>query len=121
MMDLVELAVFTDDVGAMITFYRALLDKDPVAQSEGMGIFMVGNTKLFIHRNYRPEEGELPPENHKAFAVANVDATCEELGRKGLMIEVEPQTYYWGRSAYLRDPDGQLIELIESAPAENND
>ena len=25
------------------------------------------------------------------------------------------QDYYWGRSAYLRDPDGHLIELIAVA------
>lgn len=121
MMDLVELAVFTDDVGAMIAFYQTLLGSDPLAQSDGMGIFMVGSTKLFIHRNYAPNPGELPPENHWAFAVTDVDATCEKLGRRGMMIEVEPQSYYWGRSAYLRDPDGHLIELIESSPAEADD
>jgi hypothetical protein len=30
-------------------------------------------------------------------------------------MEVSPKDYYWGRSAYLRDPDGQLIEITHSS------
>jgi catechol 2,3-dioxygenase-like lactoylglutathione lyase family enzyme len=41
-----------------------------------------------------------------------VDATCAELAVAGLKVEVPPKEYYWGYSAYLRDPDGKLIELI---------
>jgi catechol 2,3-dioxygenase-like lactoylglutathione lyase family enzyme len=83
-----------------------------------MAIFILGQTKLFIHRNYTPEEGELPPETHIAFSVEDVDEVCETLQGQGLAIEVPPKTYYWGRSAYLRDPVGHLIELIE-APQED--
>ena len=109
----VEIAYFTDDVEATAGFYRDLLNSDPVAQSEGMAIFVIGATKLFIHRNYIPGKGELAPENHIAFAVPDVDEACKELTGRGLKIEVEPRTYYWGRSAYLRSPDGQLIELAQ--------
>jgi catechol 2,3-dioxygenase-like lactoylglutathione lyase family enzyme len=76
-----------------------------------MAIFMSGETKIFIHRTYPAPEGELPPENHVAFAVANVDATCETLVNQGLTLEVSPKDYYWGRSAYLRNPDGSLVEI----------
>lgn len=119
-MKLTEIAFFTDDVAGMVSFYKRLLDTDPVAQSDGMAILMLGQTKLFIHRNYTPEEGELPPENHFAFSVEDVDAACQDLQCEGLEIEVAPKTYYWGRSAYLRDPDGHLIELIE-APREGSE
>jgi len=27
---------------------------------------------------------------------------------------VEPRDYQWGRSAYLRDPDGRLVELAQT-------
>ena len=60
-------------------------------------------------------EGELPPDNHIAFAVADVDSASEALMQNGMTLEAPPQDYYWGRSAYLRDPDGQQIELINSA------
>lgn len=110
-MKLVELAHFTDDVKAMENFYRLLLGADPVAASDDMAIFMNGETKIFIHKKYPASEGGLPPENHTAFAVADVDASCGSLMKQGLVLEVAPQDYYWGRSAYLRDPDGYLIEI----------
>jgi len=27
---------------------------------------------------------------------------------------VSPKDYYWGRSAYLRDPDGHLVEITKA-------
>jgi catechol 2,3-dioxygenase-like lactoylglutathione lyase family enzyme len=111
-MKLVELAFFTDRVDQMADFYRRLLNAEPVVQSEGMAIFMTGETKIFIHRNYVPSEGELPPQDHVAFGVEDVDVTCQMLTQAGLVLERSPQDYYWGRSAYLRDPDGHQIEVF---------
>lgn len=113
-MQLTELAYFTDDVPAMADFYRRLLNAEPVAQSDGMAIFMTGGTKIFIHRTYTLAEGDLPPHNHTAFRVDDVDAACAELLARGLALEVPPRDYYWGRSAYLRDPDGQQIEITST-------
>jgi catechol 2,3-dioxygenase-like lactoylglutathione lyase family enzyme len=45
--------------------------------------------------------------------VDDVDHACAELQARGFTIEVPPRMCYWGRSAYLRDPDGWLIELHE--------
>jgi len=112
-MKLIELAYFTPNVAEMTTFYRTLLGTDPVAQSSDMVIFMTGHTKIFIHRTYAPSPGDLPPENHTAYEVPDVDEACAALTQQGLTIEVPPKDYYWGRSAYLRDPDGHLIELIQ--------
>lgn len=113
MKSITEIAYFTDQLEEMIVFYQKLLGATPEVQSEGMAIFMVGETKLFFHRSYTPTEGELPPENHLALSVANVDAVCEQLSAAGLSIEVHAKEYYWGYSAYVRDPDGQMIELIQ--------
>ena len=112
-MKLVELAYFTDTVQAMSDFYRTLLGTEPVAASDDMAIFMMGETKVFIHKKYPANEGELPPENHTAFAVDDVDATCNLLIKQGLTLEVPPSDYYWGRSAYLRNPDGNLVEITK--------
>lgn len=111
MTKLTEIAFFTDKVAEMAAFYRNLTGTDPVAESPGMAIFMMGHTKIFIHETYEPGEGDLPPENHMAFTVADVDSACADLSSKGMTIEVAPKDYYWGRSAYLRDPEGHLIEL----------
>lgn len=110
-MKLIEVATFTDDVAAMTDFYRALLGREPVAGSADMAIFMAGETKIFIHRTYTPGPDELPAENHIAFAVDDVDAACAALAAAGARVVAGPADYYWGRSAYLRDPAGRLIEL----------
>lgn len=110
-MKLTELAYFTDNVANMTRFYKTLLGSDPVHASDDMAIFMSDHTKIFIHKTYVPGPEELPCENHKAFTVEDVDSASKELKGAGLIIEVPPADYYWGRSAYLRDPDGHLIEL----------
>lgn len=114
MKTLTEIASFTDKLPEMTAFYQKLLGTDPAAQSEDMSIFMLGETRLFLHRSYIPKDGELPPENHIAFKIDDVDQTCRELQSDGLKIEIPPKEYYWGYSAYLRDPDGKMIELIQA-------
>ncbi len=113
-MKLTEIAHFTPDVTGMAAFYRVLLNAAPVVESEEMAIFMNGDVKIFIHRTYDADEGDLPPENHHAYTVANVDEACERLLEAGLKIETPAKDYYWGRSSYLRDPDGNLIEIIQA-------
>ena len=118
MKNISEIAFFTDDVKGMMQFYESFLDAPPVASSEDMAIFMSGDTKIFIHRKYVPEMGELQPENHIAFTVDNVELTCKKLISQGYEIEIAGKEYYWGYSAYLRDPDGHLLELIQQVPGE---
>ena len=118
-MKLTEIAYFTKNVASMTQFYKTLLGNDPVHASADMAIFMNGHTKIFIHKMYEPGEGDLPPENHKAFTVDDVDTKVAELVEGGMTIETAPADYYWGRSAYLRDPDGHLIELTASSDSPN--
>ncbi|KAA0256149.1 MAG: hypothetical protein EDM79_20370 [Chloroflexi bacterium] len=114
-MKLIEIAKFTNNVAGMSAFYRRLLGTDPVAESPDMAIFMNAGVKIFIHKMYEAGEGDLPPEDHIAFAVADVDGTVAELQAGGAKAEVAPKDYYWGHSAYLRDPDGQLIEITQES------
>lgn len=113
-MKLTEIAKFTNNVSEMSAFYKQLLNAEPIAESPDMAIYMSGDTKIFIHKLYEPTGDDLPPENHIAFAVEDVDKVCEELQKQGLKIEIQAKDYYWGRSAYLRDPDDQLIEITKS-------
>ncbi len=55
-----------------------------------------------------------PNEDHVALGVADLDAVCDELRDKGVVFLVEARDYPWGRSAYVRDPDGRLVELAET-------
>jgi uncharacterized glyoxalase superfamily protein PhnB len=48
------------------------------------------------------------------FKVPDVDAAFEELVSKGACPAMEPTTRPWGqRTAYVRDPDGHLVELAQ--------
>ena len=112
-MQLVEIARFTDNVQQMTDFYAHLLDSEPQSRSDEMAVFLVNGVKIFIHKTYTPGVGDLPPENHIAFRVSDLDATCHDLAVQGFQLEAAPRDYYWGRSAYLRDPDGQLVEITQ--------
>ena len=51
------------------------------------------------------------------FKVADVDAAFSELVARGATPVVPPTDRFWGqRTAYIRDPDGHLIELAQDLP-----
>jgi catechol 2,3-dioxygenase-like lactoylglutathione lyase family enzyme len=108
-----ELALFTDDVDAARRFYSELLGAAPVAEWPGGAIFAAGGAKILVHERAREIEGGPPNEDHFALAVGDLNAACEKLQTEGLSFLVEPRDYPWGRSAYLRDPDGRLVELAQ--------
>jgi predicted enzyme related to lactoylglutathione lyase len=84
-----------------------------IASSDKMTIYFLNDTKSFIHYRYLAQDGELPPEDHHAFLVENVDLACQSMVEQGLTVEIPPQDFYWGRSAYLRDPNGRQIEITQ--------
>ena len=111
-MSLAELARFVDDVDAAVDFYAAVLDAEPTGRWPGGATFDLGSATLLVHETV--EHGEAPGEDHPAFAVADVDAACAALEERGLDVAWPPADYDWGRSAYLRDPAGNLVELVEA-------
>jgi lactoylglutathione lyase len=66
----------------------------------------VGTTQL-------PIKSEAQDSVCLVFAVDNVDNICQQLKNQGISLAVEPADHPgWGiRSAYFRDPDGNLIEI----------
>jgi catechol 2,3-dioxygenase-like lactoylglutathione lyase family enzyme len=112
--DIGEIALFTDDVEGGLAFYRALLGAEPVAAWPGGAIFAAGDVKLLVHERGSGMPGGPPDEDHFAVAVPDVDEVCAGLRERGLSVLVEPRDYPWGRSAYLRDPDGRLVELAQA-------
>lgn len=116
-----ELAIFTDNVESTAAFYERLLGVAPKHRGEGIAIFKVGGVDLLIHKTYEPGPGDLPCENHVAFAVPDVDRAVAGLQDKGLTVDIPPADYPWGRSAYLRDPDGNLVEVQDAAKTSEND
>ena len=105
-----EVALFTDDVAGLARFYTKLLDQKPTSSSDSHASFDLGGTTLFIHvKGDAPDHEGAPNSDHVAFAL-DQDAAAERARSAGADV-VGPQDYYWGRSAYLRDPDGRAVEL----------
>ncbi len=105
---LVEVAVVAADVEVTTRFYESLLGGLPART--GHPEFDLGGLTLRILGPDAAGSGA-PGEDHIALAVDDVDAAAAELESHGLRLEWPPRDYYWGRSAYLHDPDGRLVEL----------
>lgn len=114
MNDLAEIALFTDDVPGASAFYRSLVGSPPEAEWPGGALFAVGGAKILIHERGAAMPDGPPNEDHFALSVADLDGSCEALRARGCELLLEPRDYPWGRSAYLRDPDGRLVELAQS-------
>lgn len=99
-----ELALFTDDVDELVAFYKRVLGREPTASWPGGATFDIDGITLLIHVRGQPQEGMPPNQDHFALSVEDVDAEAERLG-------TEAKDYDWGRSAYIVDPDGRLVEL----------
>lgn len=110
---LAEVALFTDDVATASDFYRRLLRADPLAEWPGGALFALGEDKLLVHERAGATSGDPPNEDHFALSVEDLDSACTTLASDGFTFLVEPRDYAWGRSAYLRDPDGRLVELAQ--------
>ena len=111
---LAEIALFTDDVTGAAAFYGALVGAAPVAEWPGGALFAVGEGKLLVHERAAAMDDGPPNEDHFAMSVDDLGRTCETLAANGFTFLVEAQDYPWGRSAYLRDPDGRLVELAQA-------
>lgn len=55
--------------------------------------------------------------DHIAFAVNDMEATMRELKRSGVTVAMEPYSLQGSTSkiAFIKDPDGNWLELIQSA------
>jgi catechol-2,3-dioxygenase len=104
-----EVALFTNDVSGLTAFYERLLGREPVSSSDSHASFDVDGTTLFIHVAGGQGPEGAPSVDHIAFALDQDEAA--ERARSGGAEVVGPSDFYWGRSAYLRDPDGRAVEL----------
>ena len=107
---LTELALFTSDVAAVTAFYERVLGIAPADRSDGHAVFALGELVLRIHAAVEPAPGDPPADDHVAFTLEGLDERAAELTAAGVSVD-GPRDLPWGRSAYVRDPDGRLVEL----------
>lgn len=102
--EVLDATVHGDDVFATVAVRGANLSIYSAAGMEGMA---AGSMNGAGTGNFTLE-----------FQVDDVDACHESLATRGFPIVKPPTTQPWGRrSVWLRDPDGNLVNLYQSIPA----
>ena len=117
--------LIVDDLDRTLDFYTQVLGLRLGHRSGEYAQLDTGTTRLgFYTRNAMAQALGFPL--HKpapdaagfeiGFKVVDVDAAYNELIEKGASEATPPTTRPWGqRTAYVRDPDGHLIELAQDA------
>jgi catechol 2,3-dioxygenase-like lactoylglutathione lyase family enzyme len=100
-------------------FYQDLLGLEPIERPE-MGLlgawYAAGNSQVHLIETPEGVKVGTPPEsltplaNHSAFAIEDYAATVEYLKeRQAEILETKPEI----GQLWIRDPDGNVIELID--------
>jgi lactoylglutathione lyase len=117
--------LLVSDFKACYQFYRDVMGFQPTFGNEddvyadfdtGEVVIALFNRLLMskaIETTYLPADAKVQDKICLIFAVDDVDAACRQLKTQGVSLIAEPADHPdWGlRSAYLRDPDGNLIEI----------
>ncbi len=120
--------LYTHDIEAALAFYRDLLGFTEVfrAPADGapehvelrLGSFMLGlGTAEAGKRVHGVDSNPGAPAMVVVLWCNDVDAACEELRATGAPVIQEPHdTGNNNRNALLRDPDGNLVEIVSKRP-----
>ena len=128
-MKLTFVRLLVDDFAACFRFYRDVMGFAPTFGDEdgGYADFDVGadvSLALFVRQHQTDHVGAPADASGDQVVVVleveDVDATLEQLRERGAPVSAEPADRSdWGiRVAYVRDPDGNLIELNHPIPME---
>jgi predicted enzyme related to lactoylglutathione lyase len=104
--------LYSRDLDRARTFYRDVLGLPILLEERHVIHFDAGSVRVAIHL-YPTDGAREAPEGFLVFAVDNLDAAYAELRGRGAEFLGPPATRPYGRVAYLRDPEGHEIGLIE--------
>lgn len=114
-----HIALYTADLDRLRDFYVNLLGLAPAGRFTGQPILFLdaGGTLIELVGEKAPAEPRGQGWAHLALRVASVDAAHAELSARGVPFHVAPKDFPPGaptvRLAFLRDPDGNEVELVE--------
>jgi lactoylglutathione lyase len=117
--------LIVDDLDRSVRFYADVLGLPLGHRSGPYAQFATGVTRLSLYERGAMAStigvdglGPAPreaPGFELGFKVADVDAAYAELVEVGAEPVTPPRDRHWGqRTAYVRDPDGHLIELVDA-------
>jgi catechol 2,3-dioxygenase-like lactoylglutathione lyase family enzyme len=125
-----HLVLTVADVGATVEFYERVLGMRPVTFGDGRQALSFGDSKINLHqagREFEPKAAAPTPGSADVCLIAAdpLDQVCADLAAHRVAIEEGPvmRTGATGtiRSVYIRDPDGNLIEISNYAADETNE
>jgi lactoylglutathione lyase len=115
--------LIVEDLDRALQFYTGVLGLNLGHRSGDYAQLDTGVTRLALYTRSAMAKTlgmslEMPRSNAPGFEigfkVADVDAAVDELVARGASLAVPPTDRFWGqRTAYVRDPDGHLIELAQ--------
>ena len=118
--------LIVDDLNRALDFYTQVLGLKPGHRSGDYAQLNTGVTRIGFYTRPAMEKvvgfclkaaSQSAPGFELGFKVPDVDAAYAELLAAGASPVTEPTTRPWGqRTAYIRDPDGYLIELAQDPP-----
>jgi catechol 2,3-dioxygenase-like lactoylglutathione lyase family enzyme len=117
-----HIAIYTRDLARLEEFYTQVLGFPVVRRWDAAGIVFVdaGGMWIELTRQDAPDDGSHPRAldqgvgmNHFAVQVDQVDQAFRALVDKGVRVLAAPANYENVRVAFLADPDGNVLELIE--------
>jgi methylmalonyl-CoA/ethylmalonyl-CoA epimerase len=120
---LVQIAQHADDLDRAAAFYSDLLGAAPAATYDPPGLlfFDLGGVRLLLDR--------AAPSALHYYPVADIDAATARLRERGVPVESEPHVIFSHEDAtlgpagtdewhaFVRDPEGNLVGLVEQRPA----
>lgn len=106
------IVLYSRDLARAKEFYHGLLGLPVLLEEANVTHFDAGSVRLAIHR-YPIEGPREAPEGFVVFAVDDLATVYEELRRKGAEFLGPPANRAYGRVAYLHDPEGHEIGLLE--------
>jgi lactoylglutathione lyase len=111
------------DLDRSLTFYTETLGLELQHRAETYAQMRAGTTRLSLYTRNAMQKtlGEVldapspsAPAFELGFKVSDCDAAFSELVASGVPPVTRPTTRAWGqRTAYVRDPDGNLIEIAQ--------
>jgi len=122
-----SIRIVTDDLDGLVAFYERVTGQRAERPSPVFARFSGPGATLAIASTATVAMlgGALTPATNRSvfieFEVADVDGRFAALELDGDDVVLEPTTMPWGnRSALVRDPDGNVVNLFSAPPAEES-